>query len=339
MSGPYPVMSKAALERGRQLYEMFLHTETTQMWNALSPGLRKRSGKEEQFTEVNKKIRERMGPEAQLLLENITPYLFAPDTTYARLSNYANVRVPVVAAITFNQRGEIDNFTLKPMPTVAEGRYAGYEDQAKLHLPFEGEWLVYQGGRNIFENAYAASDETRYAMDFVLLKDGKPFAGPGGMLSKNEDYYCWGQPILAPADGTVVKAIATYDDNLPGRPLGDSEDGNIVIISHGNGELSMFNHLKQNSLKVKVEDKVKQGDVIAECGNSGAGILPHIHYRLQKNASVGLPAQFVDYIADGKPVASGEVKRGQMVKNAPASAASSTTPAAKAAPASTPASK
>ena len=33
----------------------------------------------------------------------------------------------------------------------------------------------------------------------------------------------------------------------------------------------MFNHLKQNSLKVKLDDNVKQGDVIAECGNSGAG--------------------------------------------------------------------
>lgn len=341
MSGPYPVMSKAAMERGRQLFEMFNHTETTQMWNALSEGLRKRSGKEDKFAEINKKLRERLGPETKVLEENITPYLFAPDTTYARLSNYAGVQVPVIAAITFNQRGEIDNFSLNPMPPVAEGRYAGYQDETKLRLPFDGEWMVYQGGRNTFDNVYAAADDARFAMDFVLLKNGKPFSGPGGLLSKNEDYYCWGQPILAPADGTVIKAIATYDDNLPGKPLGDSEDGNIIVISHGNGEASMFNHLKQNSLKVKVDDKVKQGDVIAECGNSGMGMLPHIHYRLQKGAGVGLPAQFVDYIADGKPVASGEVTRGQMVKNSPAAAAASTmaTPSKNSAAASKPAGK
>jgi hypothetical protein len=32
-----------------------------------------------------------------------------------------------------------------------------------------------------------------------------------------------------------------------------------------------------------------------------------------------LPAQFVDYIADGKPVPAGEVVKGQMVSNGPAS--------------------
>jgi murein DD-endopeptidase MepM/ murein hydrolase activator NlpD len=317
MSGPYPVMSNAALERGRQLFEMFSKAETSQMWAALSDGLRKRSGKEEKFMELNKKIRERMGPETAMLEENMTPYLFAPDTTYSRLSTYANVRMPVIASVTFNQRGEIDNFTINQMPPIAEGKYAGYEDQAKLHLPFQGEWLVYQGGRNLFENAYAGQDDSRYNVDFVLLKDGKPFSGTGGILSKNQDYYCWGQPILAPADGTISKAVGTYDDNLPGRPLGDSADGNVVVINHGNGEYSKFDHLKQNSLKVKADDKVKQGQVIAECGNSGVGMLPHIHYQFQRSAGVPLPAQFVDYIANGKPVASGEVVRGQLVKNAP----------------------
>ncbi len=103
----------------------------------------------------------------------------------------------------------------------------------------------------------------------------------------------------------------------------------------------MFDHLKQNSLKVKLDDKVKQGDVIAECGNSGTGLIPHVHYQLQKISGVGLPAQFTDYIADGKPVASGEPVRGQRVKNAPAAAASPAEPSApdaskSAAPAKTP---
>ena len=64
----------------------------------------------------------------------------------------------------------------------------------------------------------------------------------------------------------------------------------------------MINHLKQNSLKVKIGDQVKQGQELAQCGNSGAGPIPHVHYQLQKGAGRLLPAQFVDYIADGKPV-------------------------------------
>ncbi len=38
-------------------------------------------------------------------------------------------------------------FTIGPEPAVAEGRYAGYTDETKLNLPFNDEWLVYQGGR------------------------------------------------------------------------------------------------------------------------------------------------------------------------------------------------
>jgi hypothetical protein len=329
LSGPYPVMSKAALERGRQLFEMFSKVQTSEMWAALSENLRTLSDKQaarakkgstgkEAFIEINKKLRDAMGPETQVLEENMVPYLYAPDTIYSRLSMFGKTRLPVVTTIIFNQRGEIDDFPPpRPMPTIAEGRYAGYEDTAKLKLPFEGEWLVYHGGRNIFQNPYAGGDDTRFAMDFVYLKDGHLFAGAGGIGSKAEDYYCFGQPILAPADGTIVRAIGGYDDVPPGKPNGDAADGNMVIISHSNGESSMFNHLKQNSLKVKADDKVKQGDVIAECGNSGQGGIPHIHYQFGRGMGVGLPAQFTDYITNGKLVAKGEPMRGQLVKNAP----------------------
>jgi len=334
LSGPYPVMSKAAEDRGRQIFQMFNHTQTTEMWASLSDGLRRHSGKEERFVEVNKKLREKMGLETQMLAETIVPYIMAPDTVYSRLSNFANARVPIIVEITINQRGQIDGFTIRPEPTVAEGRYAGYQDTNKLKLPFADEWLVYFGGRTPFENVYALSDDQRFGFDFVYLKNDRMFSGKGGVGSKNEDYYCFGQNILAPADGTIIKAEGLYDDNPPGKPSGDPGDGNTVVISHGSGESSVFNHLKQNSVKVKVGDKVKQGDVIGQCGNSGAGPIPYVHYQLRKTAGVPLPVQFVDYVADGKPVASGEPKKGQFVKNAAsASAANPTAPAAKDKPA------
>lgn len=328
LSGPYPVMSKAALDRGRQLFEMFNHVDTNELWMALSPNLRTLTDKQaakqkgpsgkEQFAEINKKLRDVMGPETQMIEESMVPYLYAPDTIYSRLSTFGKTHLPVMTTIIFNQRGDIDDFPPpRPMPTIAEGRYAGYEDIAKLKLPFEGEWLVYHGGRNIFQNPYSAGDDTRFAMDFVYLKNGQLFAGAGGVGSKAEDYYCFGQPILAPADGTVVRAVAGYDDVPPGKPNGDAADGNMIIISHDNGESSTFNHLKQNSLKVKNGDKVKQGDVIAECGNSGVGGIPHVHYQFGKGRGAGLPAQFNDYYADGKLIERGEPIRGQMVKNAP----------------------
>lgn len=335
LSGPYPVMSKAAMERGRQVFQMFDQGNLKGLWNAMSEGrkrgmVRPRRGAppptmaqiEEKFLEAYKKIRERTGNELSMLGENITPYPVAPDTIYSRLSRLAGVGQPVMFTITLNQKGQVDNFDFKPLPEhVAEGKYAGYSDSNKLKLPFNDEWVVLQGGRSLFDNLGAANDDTRFAYDFAYLKNGHLFSGPGGPKIKNSDYYCFGQPILAAADGEVIRAVGGYDDGPPGRPLGDPADGNTIIISHDDGESSMVNHLKQNSLKVKRGDKVKQGDAIAECGNSGNGIVPHIHYQLQKRTGITLPAQFTDYVADGKPVASGEPTKGQRVKNGTPSAA------------------
>ncbi len=338
MSGAYPVMSKGAEARARQIFEMFNHDQSSAFWATLSPGLKKRYGSDTKLAQVNKKLIEHLGSEKGVLGENIVPYVMAPDTVYSRKSDFSNVRVPVITTITLNQRGEVDLFTIGPEPDISEGRYAGYTDQTKLRLPFKGEWLVYQGGRTAFDNVYAGSDDLRFAMDFVYTKNGKLFTGTSGFGSKNTDYYCFGQPILAPADGTVVKAEAGYDDNDPGKGTGDSPDGNIVVISHGNGEFSQMNHLKQNSLKVKVNDTVKAGDVVAECGNSGSSPAPHLHYQFQRSPGMLLPAQFNDYIADGKLVANGEPKKGQFVKNAPTPAGAAAPAAASATPAK-PASK
>jgi murein DD-endopeptidase MepM/ murein hydrolase activator NlpD len=329
MGGPYPVMSHAAEDRARQIFEMFNHSDFSAMWAALSEGRKRQVKEEKRFIEGNKKYRERLGNETEVRAENIVPNLFAPDTVYSRLSTFSNVRVPLAFTITINQLGQIDDFDFKLIPeNIAEGKYAGYDDVAKLKLPFNGEWLVYQGGRNVFDNPYAINEDQRFGLDFAYLKNGRLFSGPGGSRAKNSDYYCFGQAVLAPFDGTVSRAVAGYDDAPPGKPTGDPSDGNLVVITHEEGdthESVLMNHLKQNSLKVKRGDQVKTGDVLAECGNSGAGPVPHLHFQLEKSAGTPLPAQFKDYIADGKPVASGEPVRGQFVKNGTAMQTNSVT--------------
>lgn len=337
MSGPYPVMSKAAEDRGRQIFQMFNHAEGGQIWALLNEGLKKRVASEAKYVEFNKKLSERMGRETQMLGENTVPYIYAPDTVYSRLSAFERFpTLTIMTVITINQRGQIDAMTINPVPAVAEGRFAGYTDKTQMKLPFNDEWLVYQGGRNVFDNGYAMNDDQRFSMDFVYLKNGKLFAGKGGITSKAQDYYCFGQPILSPADGKVIKAESGYDDTDPGKATGDPADGNVLAISFGNAETVFMNHLKQNSLKVKIGDQVKQGQEVAQCGNSGSGTIPHIHFQLQRGGGVPLPAQFVGYIADGKPVDSGEPKRGQMVKNNPAAPAAAPSPSGSTTPATPP---
>ncbi len=324
--GSYPTMSNQAKQRVQQLFEIFESGQTGAFWAALSEGAKKSYGSEEKFAATQKKLQERLGTETKMVDEIFAPSLVKPGTLYSRLSEFSQANQRGITHIAITEQGQVEVFQMGPETTPSQGRYGGYKDLTKLMLPFAGQWFVFQGGRSAFQNGYFPIEDQRFSLDFVLLKNGRPFSGEG---SENADYYCFGQPVLAPADGLVVDVEDGYQDNTPGRPVADSPKGNLVLISHGNSEFSLIDHLKQNSVKVKKGDKVKQGDAIAECGNSGPSAAPAVHFQLQNSAGLplpdSLPAQFVDYVANGKPVAVGEPVRGQTVSNASSGRAAQST--------------
>jgi hypothetical protein len=316
----YPVMSQAAEERARQLFEMFKAGQGSAIWATYPADNRKSAENGKKFAATLAQLKTKLGPETKVVAENTAPYLLKRVTVYSRLSEFANAKVQVATVVMVNENGDTDGFTVRPLSSPPEGHNAGYKDTARLKLPFSGEWLVYQGGHGVFNNAYQMTDDRQFAIDFVLLKNGNPFEGDA---TRNEQFYCFGQPVLAPADGRVVRVVNDIGDNAPGKPSPDAPNGNMILIAHSNNEYSLLTNLKQNSVKLKHDDMVKQGDPVGECGNSGASVAPRVHYQLQNSAGFptteSLPAQFVDYIADGKPVPLGEVERGQMVSNGPAS--------------------
>jgi murein DD-endopeptidase MepM/ murein hydrolase activator NlpD len=88
-----------------------------------------------------------------------------------------------------------------------------------------------------------------------------------------------GTPVLAPADGVVVKAGF------------ESGYGNVVELSHGYGLKTVFGH--NSRLNVKPGQRVKRGDIIAYSGNTGSSTGPHVHYEVRVN---GLPVNPVRYL-------------------------------------------
>jgi len=88
-----------------------------------------------------------------------------------------------------------------------------------------------------------------------------------------------GMPIMAPADGVVIKA---------GFSTGY---GNMVEISHGYGIKTVFAH--NSRLNVKAGQRVKRGDVISYVGDSGSSTGPHLHYEVRLN---GLPVNPTKYM-------------------------------------------
>ncbi|MCX7599027.1 MAG: peptidoglycan DD-metalloendopeptidase family protein [Armatimonadetes bacterium] len=145
-------------------------------------------------------------------------------------------------------------------------------------LPFAGRWKVVWGGDDEAHNIHHPVLSQRYAFDFVMTDDqGSTHRGSG---RANEDYYCFGREILAPADGLVVDVITGVRDNLPGSMNPFSAVGNAVVIKHRPHEYSMMAHLKFGSIRVSVGQTVKRGQVIGLCGNSGNSSEPHLHFQV-----------------------------------------------------------
>jgi murein DD-endopeptidase MepM/ murein hydrolase activator NlpD len=148
-----------------------------------------------------------------------------------------------------------------------------------------------------------------------MMRGGKSHKGNG---KNNEHYYCFGKRVLAPGAGVVVALANGVEDNVPGEMNPRQAMGNYVIIDHGNGEYSFLAHFKKGSVAVAQDQRVELREFLGLCGNSGNSSEPHIHYHLQTTAwfqqGKGLPAQFQDYVADGKPVKRGEPVKGQAVR-------------------------
>jgi hypothetical protein len=149
----------------------------------------------------------------------------------------------------------------------------------ELSLPFKGSWLVFWGGDTKAVNQHHDVPAQRFAFD--LLGTDATGATHRGDGSKNEDYFCFGREVIAPADGIVIEAIDGVRDNKPGSMNPYCLVGNCVTIQHRSNEVSVLAHFQQGSVAVKAGDQVKRGQLLGRCGNSGNSSEPHLHYQLQ----------------------------------------------------------
>ena len=71
--------------------------------------------------------------------------------------------------------------------------------------------------------------------------------------------------------------------------------GNYVKIKHNNGYYTLYGHIAYNTVKVKVGDKVKRGDVIGYLGNTGESYGAHLHWEVRdKNDNKINPTPYLD---------------------------------------------
>lgn len=161
----------------------------------------------------------------------------------------------------------------------------------------------------------------RFAIDWVQLNKGRRmYVGDGHKLSS---FAFYGDPIYSVADGVVVNTYDEVDEQVPLEPakglVPASIGGNMMVVDIGGGAYAFYAHLQRGSLKAKLGDRVRKGQVLGLLGNTGNTDAPHLHFHLMDGisplyanglpfvidhfSSEGvLPADQIDPMFDGKAV-------------------------------------
>lgn len=91
-----------------------------------------------------------------------------------------------------------------------------------------------------------------------------------------------GEPIYAAFDGVVRYSSGPYCGGY----------GNLIVVQHYNGLETYYAHLSKRN--VHAGDKVKAGDVIGLCGNTGRSYGSHLHFEIRYQGVAMNPENVVD---------------------------------------------
>jgi murein DD-endopeptidase MepM/ murein hydrolase activator NlpD len=213
----------------------------------------------------------------------------------------------------------------------------------EVAAPVAGRWQALNSPADKVPSHGLQAYGQTYAIDLVHDPAGgsRPEFGGGPSFRPPTDYPAFGQPVLVPADGVVVRAHGRERDHRsrsswpsllylmvegslreltgPSRIL-----GNHVVLDLGDGVYAAFAHLRRGSLRVAKGQPVGAGEQVAECGNSGNSTEPHLHFQLMDHRSVlfaaGLQFRLDRFEVDGT-VQAGVPANGQPFTTSPPRAA------------------
>jgi Peptidase family M23 len=181
-----------------------------------------------------------------------------------------------------------------------------------LRAPVRGRWsAINSPADKVPSHGLHAYGQT-YAIDFVHVPAGtySPQLGWSPATRPAAAFPGFGKPVVAPADGTVVRVHDRERDHRsrsswPGMLLWIAEGlvrelagpgrilGNHVVIEVAPGAYAAVAHLQRGSVTVRPGDRVRAGEQIGACGNSGSSTEPHVHFQLMDRPrallAAGLP--------------------------------------------------
>jgi murein DD-endopeptidase MepM/ murein hydrolase activator NlpD len=129
------------------------------------------------------------------------------------------------------------------------------------------------------EFTWPVPDSYRITSHFGLRVD--PFTGSRSGHNGTDIGAPQGTKIVAASGGIVV--LAEYVRGY----------GNAVIIDHGNNVRTLYGHIRNGGIKVKLNDSVLKGQKIAEVGSTGRSTGPHLHFEVHENGKQTDPMKYL----------------------------------------------
>lgn len=232
-----------------------------------------------------------------IAIKNKTKYAQSVEVDCKLKGMKASVSLPLTKFI--NSGETVDFVILKPIDLTMAYSYgtsiryiegnvlAIHDDDFIYGLPFP-KGKSYSVGQGYNGNQ---THQGRYALDFDM----------------NE-----GSEIAAIRDGKVTKVVENNDRGCPNEKC--HQFNNMILITHNDGSIADYSHLKKNGAKVKVGQNVEKGEVIGLSGATGWASGDHLHleiytpewsgqksikaqYQIDKN-TVGIPREKVTYIQE-----------------------------------------
>jgi hypothetical protein len=172
--------------------------------------------------------------------------------------------------------------------------YTPPADPVAIDPPLAGEWAMLAGGRSALISHHYSTPFVRDAVDFMQLdEEGR---GYDGDPKRAESWYGFGEPVLAPAEGTVVSVSDIHPDE-PIGVLGQTPSyGNHILLEIGDRRYAVMGHLKQGSARVSKGERVRVGQQIAAVGDTGDSLWPHLHIHVQEGPELDHQARTVPVV-------------------------------------------
>jgi murein DD-endopeptidase MepM/ murein hydrolase activator NlpD len=149
------------------------------------------------------------------------------------------------------------NFPLRMAPGLPD--YAGFRVSAFAdHNPASGPVLDYNGGARTYDG--------HHGTDYALYPFGWNKVDAGDVQ------------VIAAAAGTIA-AYANVDPTDHNCGSSSSDPWNYVALVHADGRMTIYGHMRYNSLTGKgVGQTVAQGEYLGTAASSGNSSGPHLHF-------------------------------------------------------------